>query len=269
MDEMAQLKKQNAELLLALREVRGALSALTTEITTNQALMDNISLAILSAAITAEGEDTHTAANAAALYTCKGKGGEYELIGIAKGAGLVRDSMAMQVYRDTGTGQLYFRTMSDFEARMEPVAADKAPAADAAALSDLDNTAKEALRDLSHVENHLEQSDAPTTIKNRAVDVRLCIKELRAALKTHTPTATSAAALPVGFEAMHLPYDDAMTAEYNAENCFMVKRIMRPFCGTDGVRVWTGPTLQAAIETACKALGIPDTPAANGAGGQA
>jgi hypothetical protein len=48
---------------------------------------------------------------------------------------------------------------------------------------DLDNTAKEALRDLSHVENHLEQSGAPTTIKNRAVDVRLCIKELRAALK--------------------------------------------------------------------------------------
>lgn len=49
-------------------------------------------------------------------------------------------------------------------------------------LVDLDNTVKEALRDLSHVEIHLEQSKAPTTIQNRAVDVRLCIKELRAAL---------------------------------------------------------------------------------------
>ncbi|MDN4061180.1 hypothetical protein QPK31_23450 [Massilia sp. YIM B02769] len=50
------------------------------------------------------------------------------------------------------------------------------------ALADLDNTAKEALRDLSHIENHLQESSAPTTVMNRALDVRMGIKELRAAL---------------------------------------------------------------------------------------
>lgn len=60
--------------------------------------------------------------------------------------------------------------------------------------------------------------------------------------------------LPVGFEAMHLPYDDAMTAEYNAKNCYIVKRIARPFCDENGVRMWSGPTLAAAVEQACSAL---------------
>lgn len=54
-------------------------------------------------------------------------------------------------------------------------------------LADLESTAKEALRDLSHIELHLEQSKAPKTVLNRAVDVRLCIKELQAALARATP----------------------------------------------------------------------------------
>lgn len=64
---------------------------------------------------------------------------------------------------------------------------------------DLDNTAKEALRDLSHIELHLENSGAPTTIRNRAVDVRLCIKELGAALiaqaRADAPAAHAQAAI--------------------------------------------------------------------------
>lgn len=48
---------------------------------------------------------------------------------------------------------------------------------------DLDSIAKEALRDLSHIENYLQESDAPATVKNRAVDVRLCVKELREGVK--------------------------------------------------------------------------------------
>jgi hypothetical protein len=51
-------------------------------------------------------------------YTCVGKGGAYELVGTAKGAGTSRDAAAV-VYRDTATGQLYFRTPADFADRME------------------------------------------------------------------------------------------------------------------------------------------------------
>lgn len=51
-------------------------------------------------------------------YTCKGKGGVYEHIGTAKGAGTSKDALAV-VYRDAATGDLYFRTPDDFAARME------------------------------------------------------------------------------------------------------------------------------------------------------
>ena len=52
-------------------------------------------------------------------YTCIGKGGEYELLGSAIGAGTLKDMSAIPVYRDTTTGQLFVRTQLDFSTRME------------------------------------------------------------------------------------------------------------------------------------------------------
>lgn len=51
------------------------------------------------------------------LYICKGKGGLYELLGVAQGAGTSRGDYLV-VYRDTANGRLYFRTDSDFTERM-------------------------------------------------------------------------------------------------------------------------------------------------------
>ena len=52
-------------------------------------------------------------------YTCIGKGGEYELLGSAIGAGTLKDMSAIPVYRDITTGQLFVRTPLDFSTRME------------------------------------------------------------------------------------------------------------------------------------------------------
>lgn len=51
-------------------------------------------------------------------FTCKGKGGVYELIGTATGAGTSRGNF-VTVYRDAETGALYFRRPDDFAERME------------------------------------------------------------------------------------------------------------------------------------------------------
>lgn len=53
------------------------------------------------------------------IYTCKGKGGMYELVGIAKGDGVYSNFTNIVVYMDRKTGQLYFRSEDDFNNRME------------------------------------------------------------------------------------------------------------------------------------------------------
>ena len=59
------------------------------------------------------------------IYTCIGKGGEYELLGVAKTAGVIRLSGrlpdGLAVYRDVSDGALYLRELDDFERRMERV----------------------------------------------------------------------------------------------------------------------------------------------------
>lgn len=55
-------------------------------------------------------------------FTCKGKGGEYELLGLAQGAGTSKERESLAIYRDTATGALYFRLMDDFDNRMERIA---------------------------------------------------------------------------------------------------------------------------------------------------
>ena len=54
------------------------------------------------------------------LYTCIDKGGEYELLGEARGAGMTKGSV-VSVYRDTTTLSLFYRTVGDFGKRMMPV----------------------------------------------------------------------------------------------------------------------------------------------------
>lgn len=53
-------------------------------------------------------------------YTCIGKGGDYELIGEARGAGSMKLNGNMAVYRDTASGALYYRATHDFNSRMAP-----------------------------------------------------------------------------------------------------------------------------------------------------
>lgn len=55
------------------------------------------------------------------LFTCVGKGGEYEAIAVAKPAGEARkmNFEAVQVYRDNDSGEFYYRFPSDWAFRME------------------------------------------------------------------------------------------------------------------------------------------------------
>lgn len=61
---------------------------------------------------------------AGGLYTCKGKGGEYMRIGYARPSGALRaiqGESGVIAYRDTSTGDLFYRDPADFNQRMEPV----------------------------------------------------------------------------------------------------------------------------------------------------
>lgn len=65
-----------------------------------------------------------------ASYTCKGKGGTYELIGRASAAGQLHDVLASNdypVYRDTESGLLFVRVGPDFDERMELITQPTAP----------------------------------------------------------------------------------------------------------------------------------------------
>lgn len=59
-------------------------------------------------------------------YTCKGKGGRYEILGLATGAGLTRGEDRL-VYQDVSTGRLFLRTEADFSERMERMQSDATP----------------------------------------------------------------------------------------------------------------------------------------------
>ena len=56
------------------------------------------------------------------LYTCTGKGGVYEHIGLSAGAGMARGEQR-QVYRCTTTGLVFHRECMDFKERMERLSA--------------------------------------------------------------------------------------------------------------------------------------------------
>lgn len=56
-------------------------------------------------------------------YTCAGKGGRYELLGQARGAGCSR-GLLRTVYRSTVTGELFFREPAEFASRMTPIEDD-------------------------------------------------------------------------------------------------------------------------------------------------
>lgn len=55
-------------------------------------------------------------------YTCIGKGGTYDKLGIATGAGTQR-GIRLMVYRQAQTGELYVRDLADFAQRMERIGA--------------------------------------------------------------------------------------------------------------------------------------------------
>jgi hypothetical protein len=79
----------------------------------------------------AAGQEAANAKDAAHVtYTCKGKGGVYSLIGVAYGAGTSRDT-TVNLYREVGTGVMYFRTPADFHDRMERINAAMAAVGEA------------------------------------------------------------------------------------------------------------------------------------------
>jgi hypothetical protein len=53
------------------------------------------------------------------FYTCIGKGGNYELAGIARGAGTSRDLPEVVVYRSVESGAVFYRSVQDFTDRMQ------------------------------------------------------------------------------------------------------------------------------------------------------
>ena len=57
------------------------------------------------------------------LYTCKGKGGRYRLLGCALPAGYARAQRGKPVfvYEEVATGELFYRTEADFNDRMEKI----------------------------------------------------------------------------------------------------------------------------------------------------
>jgi hypothetical protein len=57
------------------------------------------------------------------FYTCIGKGGNYELAGIARGAGTSRDLPEVVVYRSVESGAVFYRSVQDFTARMQKIEA--------------------------------------------------------------------------------------------------------------------------------------------------
>lgn len=59
------------------------------------------------------------------MYTCKGKGGKYELLGIAHGSGPYRTHIPLIIYMDRETGKLYFRDEENFKDRMEEIKCSK------------------------------------------------------------------------------------------------------------------------------------------------
>lgn len=54
------------------------------------------------------------------LLTRDGRGGSYEYLGIARGAGPLK-GMAFMCYRDVKTGEILFREPENFAFRMQPV----------------------------------------------------------------------------------------------------------------------------------------------------
>lgn len=58
------------------------------------------------------------------LYECIGKGGTYRLLGNAIGAGKCKDLGDMVAYQDVISGQLFYRTREDFDARMALIVSD-------------------------------------------------------------------------------------------------------------------------------------------------
>lgn len=65
------------------------------------------------------------------FYTCIGKGGLYRIVGRARGAGKSRETGVIIVYEDVNSLEHmpFFRTLEDFQDRMQEVDIDEAIAA--------------------------------------------------------------------------------------------------------------------------------------------
>lgn len=63
--------------------------------------------------------------------------------------------------------------------------------------------------------------------------------------------------VPEGWQVTHMPPWDALTDEAQEQQRICVQRLVAPFCDATGLRVWSGPTLEAAMQSAHAALKLP------------
>jgi len=56
------------------------------------------------------------------MFTRAGRGGQYEYLGVARGAGPIK-GLAHMCYRDCATGEILLREPENFAFRMQPVTA--------------------------------------------------------------------------------------------------------------------------------------------------
>lgn len=71
--------------------------------------------------------------------------------------------------------------ITDVKRLLESITASAAAKDDAAERDELAATVKEAFRELSHIENHLERTKASHDVRNRTIALRCCIREMNIA----------------------------------------------------------------------------------------
>lgn len=114
-------------------------------------------------------------------------------------------------------------------------------------------------------DNYIDFTPELNELEAAASEVSSAEKELSAAIEALYTTTPSQEPVPQGWNVYHPEPWEALTEEAQRDNRIRVERNAAPFCGPDGVRIWSAQTLDQALAKACNAIGImmpSNTPAA-------